>query len=162
MKKVALLIFILFSSFMLYQIILGRNGIIEKYELKNQEGKLVLFKELLNNKKKENQDYIDYLLKDNSDAYKTLAEELGFLKNDSKLIRVVHDKDDDLSADIYLASRESKKTKNDLMLENFESTYKETSFLMEIKTVITMVFFIVIAFFVIVTILSGEENENEE
>jgi hypothetical protein len=137
--------------------ILGRNGIIEKHELKNRQEKLLILKELLNNRERENQEYIDHLLRD-PDAYKSLAEELGFMKNDTKLIRVIYETNNDLSNDIYLANRDIKKTKNDLMLENFEAIYGEPSFLIEIKTVITMIFFIVIAFFVIVTILSGEEE----
>ena len=159
MKKIVLLIFILFCSFMLYQIILGGNGIIEKYELKNRREKLLILNELLNNKEKENKEYINYLL-NNSTAYKSFAEELGFLKNDTKLIRIIRETKNDLSNDIYLANKETKKTRNDLMLENFEVIYREPSFLMELKTVITMIFFIAIAFFVIITILSSEEEED--
>jgi len=142
---------------MSYQIILGRNGIIEKYELKDKQKKLIILKELLNNKESENQEYIDSLVKD-KDAYKSFAEELGFLKNDTKLIRIIHENNDNLSSDIYLASKDSKKTKNDSMLEDFETIYKKPSFLMEMKTVISMIFFILIAFFIIVTML-GEDNE---
>lgn len=89
MKKIFLLIFVTFCSLILYQIILGKNGIIEGYRIKKSIERNMLIYTFLKNKSENYKEYIKFL-KTNPDALRSFAEELGFFDDEElKLIKII-------------------------------------------------------------------------
>ena len=150
MKKIFLLIFVTFCSLIFYQIILGKNGIIEGYRVSKDKEKIILKKIALMKEIDDLKSYIKYLKTDPS-AFKNLANELGYFNEEVKLIKVLDEiKDKNINF-------------NDLKF-NVQNGNVDTAFNDEIKKIRlwSSIFFYVFFGLFILLIIFGINNKNEE
>ncbi len=157
MKKIFLLVYVTFCSLILYQIILGKNGIIEGYRIKKEYERNMLIYSFLKNKSQNYKEYIQYL-KTNPDALKTFAEELGFFHDDQlKLIKIIDELEhEDLSAnsnqfidDEYLNNLKEK------ILNNSELDKK----INRIRTWLSIFYYLFFGFFIFLIIFGIRKSE---
>jgi len=152
MNRFFLLIFIIFSGLIFYQGILSKNGIIEKFAIEREKEKLNLIIILLQFEVNENNRYLDDL-KNNPEALKSLANELGFFNDDVKLLKIIEDyKKPDVNAGII--SDKDKEMIIKKIKENNENDIK----LNKIRMWIKLIFYFVFAFFIILTLFSARKN----
>ena len=64
MKKFFLLVFVTFCSLIFYQIVLGKNGVIEGYRIQKEKEKLQIYIQELKSLIDENKETINYLKND--------------------------------------------------------------------------------------------------
>ncbi len=158
MKKIFLLVYVTFCSLIFYQIILGKNGVIEGYRVQKEKERNVLFFNLLKNQTKSYSEYINYL-KTDPDALKLIAENLGFFSlDDVKLIRVI-DESDDKNINLY--------DSNQFVNEEYLNNLKEKIFnnnehdikIHKIRTWLSVFFYIFFGFFIFLIIFGVKKSE---
>ena len=157
MKKIFLLVYVTFCSLIFYQIILGKNGVIEGYRIKTEKEKNILYFNLLKKQNLTNNEYIEFFKK-NPDALKSLAESLGFFNNDEiKLIKVLNETQDD-NLNIYNNQFINEEHFNNLkkkLLDNNESEKK----ISKLRTWLSIFFYIFFGFFIFLIIFGVKKIE---
>jgi cell division protein FtsB len=149
MKKIFLLIFVTFCSLIFYQIILGKNGIIEGYRIQ-KEKEILIAKKLAMMKEIENlNEYINYL-KNDPNALKSLAEKLGFYEDDVKLVKIL-DK---------LKKEENFVNEQNTNYSDSKSNYQNEDKIKKIRLWISIFFYIFFGLFIFL-IIFGIQNKNE-
>lgn len=154
MKKIFLLIFVTFSGIIFYQIILGKNGLIEGYRIKKERENLLKIKEILEKRSEELDEYIKKL-KEDPNALLEKAEELGFFSDDVQLFKVIEDtklKDDDIINNRYYKI-------NDFINE-IEKGNKIDKKIKKIRVILEISFFLFFGFFILLVIF-GIQNKDE-
>jgi len=153
MNKFFLLVFILFSALIIYQGILGKNGILEKYSIEKEKGKLQLIINLLEHEAGENDKYINEL-KTNPHALKSLANELGFFNEEKKLLKIIEEYDDGKSK-----NKSFSKTDRNLLISKINEVNEDDEKMTKIRNWIKIGFYIVFAFFIFLIIFGIRKNE---
>jgi hypothetical protein len=156
MKKVLLLIFIGFCSFIFYQMVLGENGLIEGFRIKQEKERLLFYRSLLEKQKTEQANYIKYL-QTNPKAYKELAEQLGFFNDDVELIKIIN-KVKENSMDINHTEFE-KSQKIEKLVKNFELSNSSEKQIKDVRLVVSILFYIFFGFFAVMIFMGGQRNE---
>jgi hypothetical protein len=160
MKKILLFIFISLSAFIFYQIILGENGLVEGYRVRKEKERLVYYTSLLTREKAELGHYIDYL-KTDPDALRSIAEKLGFFNDEKNFIKVIENARDSTNDLLFPDDMESARKVNRIINE-FESTNPLTERINSIRSTIMICFVSIFALFLIIIILGGKKNDNED
>jgi hypothetical protein len=155
MKKFFLLIFITFCGLIFYQIVLGKNGLIEGYRVQKDKERLVRYKLLLQKKNKDLEDQIKYL-KNDPDALRSFAAELGFFDGEVKLVKILDDieKSGKLDIDVKEGIDIDK-----LINENEKSTAIDLQ-IKKLRMWISVIFYLFFGFF-IVLIIFGVQKKDE-
>ncbi len=157
MKKAFLLIFVALTGLIFYQIILGKNGILEAYNVRKQKEKLLLFKLILQKRNDELDSYLKFLNRD-PDALLANANDLGFFKDEKKLIKVYNEKeaDNSIAANSYL---HEKLTLNELfnLIKNGSRNDKNIKIL---RSWLEVFFYLFFGFFIFL-ILFGVSKKDE-
>lgn len=148
MKKILVLLFILFCAVIFHQIILGKNGLIEGYKIRQEKSVRSKYLFLLRNEKSKLESYIDHL-KNDTDIYEELANELGFFSEDVRMIKFyntggIRDILSVNNADIYY----ERYLKDDTDYQRIEI----------ISILISIVFYLFFLFFVILLFLTGKRD----
>lgn len=151
MKKIFLLIFVLFCMLIFYQMILGTNGLIEGYKTKKEKERLLYYKILLEKHRDDLISYIQYL-KTDTKAMNELANRMGFFKEPVNLIKIIDKKREE-----YSTIEDHKIV--DKILEEIEKDDAIEKRVKTIKTWTTLIFFIFFAGFIILIIFSGVRDE---
>ena len=151
MKKIFLLIFVLFCMLIFYQMILGTNGLIEGYKVRKEKERRIYYKILLEKHRDELITYIQYLKTDN-DAMNELANKMGFFKENIKLIKII-----DKNKEEYSTLENHRIV--DKILRDLEKDDTLEKNIKTIRTWATLIFFIFFAGFIILIIFSGVKDE---
>lgn len=149
MKKLLMLFYILILSMILYQLILGKNGIIEGYRLKKEDEALNRYTEYLMKETEKLKLYRDYLRKSDS-AKKDLANNMGLFDDDITLYRIMLKKEDSIN---NLAESDS-------YLKEFVDTNIEAEKIDSIRVKINILFYIIISFFSILIVFGGYKKDD--
>lgn len=154
MKKFFLIIFVVFCSVIFYQIVLGKNGLIEHYRIQKLKVELLNYLDELKEIEHEQKDYINYLKNDPS-ALHELAKDLGYFKNnDVRLVKVIDKtKNAGLSADADAKKR--------LELMDVDEINIDTIIDKKINTMrmwLKLFFYLFFGFFVVLIIVGGKKN----
>jgi hypothetical protein len=149
MKKIFLLIFITFCSLIFYQIILGKNGIIEGYRIQ-KEKEILIAKKLSMIKEIENLNEDINYLKNDPKALKSLAEKLGFYEDDVKLVKIL----DNIKKDENFVNEQNN---NNSIVKN---SYQNDDKIKKIRLWISIFFYIFFGLFIFL-IIFGIQNKNE-
>ncbi len=157
MKKIILILFISFSALIIYQIVLGKNGIIEGYKIKIEKEKLINLKNLLLNRDNELNEYIKYL-KSNPDALSYFAHKLGFYDNEAVLIKVIDEvENQDTVSDNYLARKIS-------LVKLIEGIKKDNSKEVKLERIqigLQIFFYLFFGFFIVLIIIGGQDRNEK-
>lgn len=158
MKKIFLLVYVTFCSLIFYQIILGKNGVIEGYRIQKEKERNILFLNLLKSQTNSNSEYINYL-KTDPDALRLFAESLGFFsRDDVKLIRVIDQSDDknmNLNNSNQFVNEEYLNNLKDKIFNNNELDIK----INKIRTWLSVFFYIFFGFFIFLIIFGVKKSE---
>lgn len=150
MKKIFLLLFVIFTSFIFYQIVLGENGVIEGYKVKKHKERLIYHKSLLEIEKKAQDKQIAYI-KNNPRYYEELSENYSFFQKEQRLIKLKNNTTDN--------SISNSITNNiDTLMNQYDNNNMIDKKVQNMKTMITIVFFLFFSFFIILIILVGENK----
>jgi hypothetical protein len=158
MDKIFLFIFISLSTFIFYQIILGENGLVEGYKASKEKERLAYYNILLTREKNDLDKYIKYL-KTNPDAYKAIAEKLGFFSDEKSFIKIIENAKDN-SGDILFSDDMESTRKINGIINEFESNNALTEKINSIRSIIMICFVSLFALFIIIIILGGKKNDN--
>ena len=155
MKKILLLVFVVFCGVIFYQIILGQNGLIEGYRVEREKEALFQYKLLLEKERTELGDYIEYL-KNNPEAMLYLANKLGYFSAENlNLIKIIEEVED--------TSKLSDIQKRRLETERLWKEIKEKSDIdknvKKIRNWSIILFFIFFGLFVMLIVFSGGKIE---
>ncbi|MCG8569272.1 MAG: hypothetical protein MJB14_03955 [Spirochaetes bacterium] len=148
MKKILLLIFILFCSLIFYQVILGKNGIIAGFQAQQERKILLKYKALLQKKSDEFGNYIQYL-KEDENAYLELAREMGFFEEKVELIRFKN----------LTQQTDFDEDKIEVFFKNYIKKNLEEEKIKKIRLYVSILFYLFFGFFVILILLSGQKDE---
>lgn len=157
MKKIFLLVYVTFCSLIFYQIILGKNGVIEGYRIEKEKERNILYYSLLKNQSAINTEYIEFL-KNNPDALRTLAENLGFFQDDDiKFIKVLDEvKNNNININDNPFINEEHF--NNLKRKIFDNSEFEKK-IIKIRTWLSIFFYIFFGFFIFLIIFGVKKNE---
>lgn len=158
MRKILLLIFIAFCSIIIYQMILGQNGILESYRLDEEQKILLHTKELLTEYKEELEDYSNFLKK-NKDAFKLLALQLGYSSSHLSLIKIIQN----YKTKPYLNSENIfiKKLKSDISSIQRKKMQQVEKKLEKYKIIFNIIFYTFFGGFAVLVILGIHKNQNK-
>ena len=148
MKKILLLVFILFCGLIFYQNILGKNGLIAGYQIRREKKVLLRYKELLKQQIEEQDRYIDYL-KSNEEAYLELANELGFFHEPVDLIKVKKNQ----------TGQKTGAADADHYLKKYIEENMNVKMVNQLRIAVSILFYLFFGFFVILIIFSGQKDE---
>lgn len=150
MKKALIIIFILFNGIIFYQMLLGKNGFLASYQTENERKILQEYINTLEKRKVENNNYIKYLSR-NREAYRELANDMGFFKDKTKLIRFKNGQATNIFDDSLLDEEFKRRLK-----EN-----EEDSKVRQIRIAVSVLFYLFFGFFIILIIFSGQNDGSE-
>lgn len=150
MKKALIIIFILFNGIIFYQMLLGKNGFLASYQTEKERKILQEYINTLEKRKVENNNYIRYLSR-NLEAYRELANDMGFFKDETKLIRFENGQATNIFDDSLLDEEFKEKLK-----EN-----DEDSQVRRIRVAVSVLFYLFFGFFIILIIFSGQSEAAE-
>lgn len=151
MKKIFLILFVLLCGLIFYQIILGKNGIIEGERIKNERKILLVYKQLLEQDLAEHQTYIKGL-KTNEDEYRRLAHDMGFFEEQTGIIKYKV-KEKTISKDDFV------NTEADIRFKHYLEENQNDSSIRQIRMFVSILFYLFFGFFVILIIFSGQKME---
>jgi cell division protein FtsB len=155
MNRFLLIIFVSLCAVILYQGILGKNGLVEKYSISREKEKLNLTISLLQNEIKENEKYIEELKK-NPDALEKLANELGFFKTNVKLLKIIDEcKDEDAK------NKALSKSEKDILIQKIKSANEFDERINKFRSWIKIAFYIFFGVFIFL-IFFGVKKKNEK
>lgn len=157
MNRIFLFIFISLSTFIFYQIILGENGLVEGYRVTKEKERLAYYNMLLTREKNDLDSYIKYL-KTNPEAYKNIAEKLGFFNDEKNFIKIIENAKD-ASGDLTLSDDMESLKKVNRIINDFENNNSLAKRIESIRSVIMICFVSVFALFVLIIILGGKKND---
>ncbi len=156
MKKAFLLIFITFTGLIFYQIILGKNGIIESYRIKRQKEKLLFFKSVLIKRNNELSNYLKYL-QNNKNSLEDKANNLGFFLNEKKLLRI-YTEDESNQMPIRNSYLYEKLTLNKLF-EEIKNVSGDNNKIDVLRSWIEVIFYIFFGFFMFLIIFGTHKTD---
>ena len=144
-------------SLIFYQIILGKNGVIEGYRIEKEKERNILYYSLLKNQSAINTEYIEFL-KNNPDALRTLAENLGFFQDDDiKFIKVLDEvKNNNININDNPFINEEHF--NNLKRKIFDNSEFEKK-IIKIRTWLSIFFYIFFGFFIFLIIFGVKKIE---
>lgn len=151
MKKILIIIFILFNGIIFYQMLLGKNGFLASYQTENERRIILKYIETLEKRKIENNNYIKYLTNDR-EAYRELANDMGFFKDETKLIRFKNGQATNIFDDSIL----DEQFKEDLKRN------REDNQVRQIRIAVSVLFYLFFGFFIILIIFSGQSESEAE
>ena len=99
MKKIVLLLFVAIISFILYQLILGENGIVEKQRINQIKNELMVYKDLLEKKASEQDNFIKYL-KTILNLTK-ICRKVWFFEDEYNFVKIIDPSGDKPNSDLY-------------------------------------------------------------
>jgi hypothetical protein len=155
-KKAFLLIFITFTGLIFYQIILGKNGIIESYRIKRQKEKLLFFKSVLIKRNNELSNYLKYL-QNNKNSLEDKANNLGFFLNEKKLLRI-YTEDESNQMPIRNSYLYEKLTLNKLF-EEIKNVSGDNNKIDVLRSWIEVIFYIFFGFFMFLIIFGTHKTD---
>ena len=157
MKKIFLLVYVTFCSLIFYQIILGKNGVIEGYRIEKEKERSILYFNLLKDQSDANTEYIEFL-KNNPQALKSFAENLGFFQDDEiKFIKVLNEKENnnlDINNNQFVNEEHFNNSKQKLLDYNDLDTK-----INKIRTWLSIFFYIFFGFFIFLIIFGIKKIE---
>ena len=156
MKKIFLLIFITFCSLIFYQIILGRNGLIEGYRIQKEKEQLIYYKSLLQKQNKELKKYIKEL-KNNPNALKSFAEQLGYFEDDVQFIKIIDELE---KKNLTIPDYPEKNISINKLWEKIEENNNLDNKIKKIRIWLSVFFYLFFGFF-IVLIIFGVKKKDE-
>ena len=153
MKKIFLLTFITFCSLIFYQIVLGKNGVIEGHITNKEKEKAISYILFLKKEINKNNNYIEYLKKD-PDALKSFAEDLGYFQDDNtKLIKIIEEVEKDKPNNTEYSKRLDKPIEEIIRDENFEKK------ITRIRFWLTIFFYAFFGFFIFLILFGVKKSE---
>lgn len=155
MKRFFLLIFVTFCALIFYQIVLGKNGVIEGYRIQKEKERLIYYKLLLKEKGKDLDEYIDFL-KNDPDALRTFAEQLGFFNDQVKIIKVL----DEIDNNKIIFKEIDENIDTTKLLKDVEKKYDLEIKIRKLRMWLSVIFYLFFGFF-IVLIIFGVQKKDE-
>jgi hypothetical protein len=158
MKKILLLIFIAFCSLIFYQIVLGRNGLLEGYRISMEKQRLLYYRSLLIQEQKELANYIKYL-KENRQALPYLAARIGYFQREANFIRIsIPDEIEEFKPSLSQIIDEDKLFKY-LQQEDKELAAIEKR-IKNLKLILSVIFYLFFGFFGILILFGIGQSAN--
>jgi cell division protein FtsB len=158
MNRFLLALFVLLSALILYQGILGKNGILEKYSIAKDKEKLELTITLLQGEINDNSKYIEELKK-NPAALEKLANDLGFFRDNVKLLKIIDESKDD--AKNGKKSEALTQSEKEILMEKIKKANEFDEQVEKIRNWIKIGFFIFFGIFIFL-IFFGKRKNNEK